>query len=187
MENCQKKAIFAYPQKLIVMTALLFAIILLFAVASAVLAGCVAALKSKNERLYGIIRSHLSGNSGPVCGPGGAEPEADAGKKAFAELDSRIRREKLYLLPNLSRDTLVSITGMSKNNLAQFIQQHTGQNFASYINSMRLDHSLKRLVETEDTIETVAYDSGFNNARTFYRIFREQFGMTPAEYRKSFR
>mgnify|MGYP002524676154 CR=1 FL=1 len=118
------------------------------------------------------------------------EPEAlpvpDPQRQEFMELDARIRKDKLFLLPDISRENIVSMTGLNKNRLAQLIQQYSGQNLTSYINSMRVEYSLELLSAGEETIETVAYDSGFNNVRTFYRIFREKFGMTPAEYRKAY-
>jgi transcriptional regulator GlxA family with amidase domain len=33
------------------------------------------------------------------------------------------------------------------------------------------------------TIEAVAIDSGFGSRNTFYRLFRERFGLTPVEFR----
>jgi len=36
----------------------------------------------------------------------------------------------------------------------------------------------------EFTIEAVAFSCGFNIPSTFYRLFRKQYGISPAEYRK---
>jgi len=36
----------------------------------------------------------------------------------------------------------------------------------------------------ELTVEAVALDCGFNTAHTFYRLFRKQYDISPAEYRK---
>lgn len=33
------------------------------------------------------------------------------------------------------------------------------------------------------TIEVIAIDSGFGSRNTFYRLFRERFGLTPVEFR----
>ena len=108
-------------------------------------------------------------------------------RRQFIDLDGLVRRERLYLLPDVSRDCLVAKTGINKNRLAMLIQTYSGNSLSGYLNSLRLEHSLKMLSEGNETIESVAYDSGFNNVRTFYRVFREEFGMTPAEYRNSSR
>ena len=51
---------------------------------------------------------------------------------------------------------------------------------------MRLDYSLVLLKDFKHyTIEAVAIDSGFGNVRTYQRIFRDKYGMTPMEYRKT--
>lgn len=73
---------------------------------------------------------------------------------------------------------------ISKNVFAQLIRTSNGTNFNGYINNKRLDHSISLLKDYNSyTIEAVAADSGFNNIRSFYRIFRDKFGMTPSEYR----
>ncbi len=51
---------------------------------------------------------------------------------------------------------------------------------------MRLEHAreLLSLPNTELTIEAIAIDSGFGSRNTFYRLFREKYGLTPVEFRK---
>ena len=40
------------------------------------------------------------------------------------------------------------------------------------------------LNETELPINTVAYNSGFNDPGYFGRVFKKEFGMTPIEWRE---
>lgn len=75
---------------------------------------------------------------------------------------------------------------ISKNVFSQLIQTYSGTNFKGYINSKRLDYSITQLKDNHNhTIEAIAIDSGFNNVRSFYRLFRDKYGMTPSEYRDS--
>lgn len=37
----------------------------------------------------------------------------------------------------------------------------------------------------EYTVETISQECGFKNPPNFYKLFSEQFSMTPAEYRDS--
>ena len=115
-------------------------------------------------------------------------PESENGESLrddYAAVIRKIREDKLYLSHDLSRDQLVALTGINKNRMASLFQQCVGMTLPNYINSLRLEHSLKLLADGKLTIEAVAFDSGFNNARTFYRIFRDTYGMTPAEYRNA--
>lgn len=151
----------------------------------------VVLLRKKNRRLFSMIARYArgagEGSSYPASVKHDAEGDGDSLRRQFIDLDGLVRREKLYLIPDVSRDSLVAKTGINKNRLAMLIQMYSGNNLSGYLNSLRLEHSLKMLSEGNETIESVAYDSGFNNVRTFYRIFREEFGMTPAEYRNSSR
>ena len=110
----------------------------------------------------------------------------EADKRYFEELDTKIRSEQLFLDSDLSRDRLLQLTPVGKNRISSLLQTFTGENFNGYINGLRLEYSLGLLKDFDYyTIEAVAMDSGFNNVRTFQRLFREKYGMSPAEYRKS--
>lgn len=138
----------------------------------------------------------LEGALAEQAAPGTAEkkPEEEvvradtneADKRYFEELDTKIRSEQLFLDSDLSRDRLLQLTPVGKNRISSLLQTFTGENFNGYINGLRLEYSLGLLKDFDYyTIEAVAMDSGFNNVRTFQRLFREKYGMSPAEYRKS--
>lgn len=46
------------------------------------------------------------------------------------------------------------------------------------------DYRTDREIPLELTVESVAFDCGFNAPNTFYRLFRKHYGISPAEYRK---
>ena len=49
---------------------------------------------------------------------------------------------------------------------------------------MRLDHARELMTTRPDmSIDEVATASGFSVRRTFSRLFKEKFGLTPTEYR----
>ena len=48
----------------------------------------------------------------------------------------------------------------------------------------KLEHAKKLLIQTNDPIASVAFDSGFENSAHFSRIFKQKTGSTPLEYRK---
>lgn len=55
-----------------------------------------------------------------------------------------------------------------------------------YINQFRLDYAYHLLVLSNDSvsINSIIIDSGFSSSSTFYRLFKEKFGMTPNEVRQ---
>ncbi len=48
----------------------------------------------------------------------------------------------------------------------------------------RLDYASSLLVSSEKNVNEIAYDCGFESATHFSRVFKEQFGVSPLQYRK---
>jgi AraC-like DNA-binding protein len=48
----------------------------------------------------------------------------------------------------------------------------------------KLTHAKNLLIQTEDTISNIAFDSGFENTAHFCRLFKQKTGLTSLEYRK---
>lgn len=57
--------------------------------------------------------------------------------------------------------------------------------FSALINSYRLDYAANQLIHSDEKIITIAYNSGFDNIRTFNRNFLNAYKMTPLAYRKN--
>ena len=124
-----------------------------------------------------------------------AEPKADGetkvmdstkDKKLFERINRTIIEEQLFLDPEFSREKFIRLGLINKNKVAQLLQQYANTNLNGYINSLRLEYA-SQLIQTQPDIpiKAVAIDSGFNSSRTFYRLFQQKYGMTPAEYKES--
>lgn len=98
-----------------------------------------------------------------------------------------INKEKIYLDSHLTRDDVVARLNTNKNIFIETLKRNTGLTFSEYINELRLDDSLLLLesVSENENIETIAEQVGFSKS-SFYRLFKERFGMTPAEYKNQF-
>lgn len=124
--------------------------------------------------------------SGSVAGESaGPVGDSEANRADYIALRDLVRKNNLFLDTTLTRDKVVQLSGMNRNRLARVIQEYSGTNFSGFINLMRLDYSLTLLEKGDSTVESVALDSGFGNVRTYHRLFKERFGMTPAEYREA--
>jgi transcriptional regulator GlxA family with amidase domain len=105
----------------------------------------------------------------------------------FKRAQKAIVSHKLYLREVMSRKMLDKYVHIPKNKFADVFRKHTGFAFPQYINSLRLEVASKMLLEQpKHTIESIACDCGIPVAQTFYRIFREKYGMTPTAYRKKY-
>lgn len=58
-------------------------------------------------------------------------------------------------------------------------------NFKDFLNTFRIEHARELLLHSDLNITDIAHDSGFQTMRTFNRVFLQQTGMTPSEFRKN--
>ena len=76
--------------------------------------------------------------------------------------------------------------GYNEKYLSHSLHSVTGINFRRLLCSYRVEHAMRLLAEApEMSIAQVAMHSGFTALNTFNRVFREQTGQRPGEYRKN--
>ncbi len=61
------------------------------------------------------------------------------------------------------------------------VQDHIS--FRDYLNSRRSALAQIMLQSTSQPVTDIAFDSGFNSLRSFYRAFRKEYGITPNDFR----
>lgn len=119
---------------------------------------------------------------------GGLEQNED--KQLFELIDRTIRDGRLYLNPDFQRQTIVDILHADRNRIGRAIRDYSGfSNLSTYINSYRLEYAYRQLrdIESKLTIDAISKSAGFTTVRTFQRLFKERYGMTPAEFRENFK
>jgi len=79
---------------------------------------------------------------------------------------------------------LVSEIATSRTPLFEAIKAVAGKTPMEFINNIRLEEAKRLLDHSDDTIEAIATECGFQIASTFYRQFRDRYRITPAEYRR---
>lgn len=119
-----------------------------------------------------------------------AEPEPDELKlqqeAAFAErMYLLFEKEHVYLNPRLRLSELAMLLGTNRTYLSQYFNQNCESTFYDFVNDYRIHHAKLLLHSTDDTLETIAMNSGFNSLSTFRRAFVQREGMSPIEFRAS--
>lgn len=118
------------------------------------------------------------------------EPEPEELKlqqeAAFAErMYLLFEKEHVYLNPRLRLSELAMLLGTNRTYLSQYFNQNCKSTFYDFVNDYRIHHAKLLLHSTDDTLETIAMNSGFNSLSTFRRAFVQREGMSPIEFRAS--
>lgn len=105
--------------------------------------------------------------------------------------DCRINRVLDYLLLNLQEshdiNSLAEYASMSRRTLTRHFIKATGMSVVEWITAARLHRSQELLENMDIPLEQIAEQAGFPSASTFRLQFREKFGVSPREWRKTFR
>jgi AraC-like DNA-binding protein len=104
----------------------------------------------------------------------------------FVRLNNLVKERKLFADNNISRQSVANELRVSERSLYDCIKSNTGLNFTSYITYMRLAYARQLLTDNTNrfTMECIAIEAGFGSRATFYRLFKESYGLSPDEYRK---
>lgn len=105
------------------------------------------------------------------------------------ESDLVIRDILIYLeehyLEDLTIEELARIFGYHKDYLSRLFNTSIGVGFSHYMGILRSRHAAMLLRNSDLNLDEIAYQSGFNSTRTFYRAFQSFYNVTPSSYRKA--
>ncbi|MFE3447145.1 helix-turn-helix domain-containing protein [Nocardia sp. NPDC059180] len=115
---------------------------------------------------------------------GGRDPIAPAGQVFDREVIVKYLRERLSD-PALNTERLAQLCGVSRRKLFRALGDDVGGPMA-LLRRMRTERACELLIAAPDrTVASIARACGFTGDRNFYRVFRGETDMTPAEYRES--
>jgi AraC family transcriptional regulator len=100
----------------------------------------------------------------------------------------RVENVKRYIHDHLheplDRETLAAVAGFSIPHFHRVFTAHTGESAASYIRRMRLERAGRKLRMGAVDITEVALAAGYDSHAAFSKAFKQQFGLSPREFRQ---
>ncbi|MEM9076207.1 MAG: helix-turn-helix transcriptional regulator [Bacteroidota bacterium] len=112
----------------------------------------------------------------------------EKGKAYFNKIEDIMKEKRLYLNPGLTVTEVAEAVGISSRNVSEIVNKYADRNFASYINTYRIEEA-KHLLENQHKntkIISVALDVGFNSLSTFNVAFKSITKLTPSQYRERY-
>ena len=74
---------------------------------------------------------------------------------------------------------------LSANYFGDLVKKETGKTAQEYIQSKLIDVAKEKIFDPAKTVSEIAYELGFKYPQHFTRLFKQQVGHTPNEYRSS--
>ncbi|MGF7145647.1 AraC-like DNA-binding protein [Anaerotaenia torta] len=92
---------------------------------------------------------------------------------------------KNYMDPSLGLTKISDEFSISESYFSYLFKEETGENFSSYLERIRMEHSLHLLKETDINVSLLYQEVGYNNSNSFRRAFKKIYGMSPKDFRNS--
>ncbi len=87
--------------------------------------------------------------------------------------------------PNLSLEQISQELGVSLSSISEKIKIHSGDNFSTYTNKLRIERAKKMFNDSKFksyTITAIGMEAGFNSRSSFYRAFKKIENCSPQEF-----
>lgn len=83
-------------------------------------------------------------------------------------------------------ERMIQLSGRSHEHLCRVFKAKMNCTPIHYINKLKLNYAANQLIHTDSSILDICLDVGFSNLSYFYRIFQEEYGLSPAKFRHQY-
>ena len=81
---------------------------------------------------------------------------------------------------------IASITGLIPNSFCRYFKTRTGKTYNQFLLEIRIGYACKLLLDNNQSIKQVCFESGFNNFSCFHKSFKSITGYTPQGYQNAY-
>ena len=101
--------------------------------------------------------------------------------------DPIIEKAKAYINANIFRklkaDEVATHVNLSENYFTVYFKEKTHENFLNYVLSLKIEHAKNLLKTSNKTISEISFLLGYEDYRSFNRLFKRSTEKTPSEFR----
>jgi AraC-like DNA-binding protein len=104
--------------------------------------------------------------------------------------NDRINAIYEYSIKNFKRkiqlEEIAEVANISPNSFCRYFKSRTRKTYSQFLIELRVGHACKLLIENNECIKRLCYESGFNNFTSFHKYFKIITGKSPLAYQKEF-
>lgn len=99
----------------------------------------------------------------------------------FNELLGSLNQQENFIqgVPVLSK-----LSDKNQSYICRVFQKQLGLSPSKYINQLKLNYAANLILHSDYEILDIVYESGFQSVSYFYQIFKDEFQLTPQQFRK---
>ena len=131
------------------------------------------------------ILEHLLSTKKEFLNPEIHEYELKEGR--FDQLNKVLNYTFSKASENITIDEVARQANLSRSHFSRYFKERTGKTYMQFLNEVRIENACSKLKNSEDRIEQICYDVGFQNISNFNRQFKKKKKMAPSSYRSFFK
>jgi len=132
----------------------------------------------------------LRGRDGGIVGLYGLSRDVQSANERsedFAHVASAVERIRAEYHRPLQVPELAACAGLSVYQFEQRIRRIFHLTAGQLVQKVRMDAAVDRLLDSNDSVASIAAKCGYTDQSAFTRKFRDAVGLSPSEYRRDFR
>ena len=115
--------------------------------------------------------------------------------KPYSDIFNEYETDRLnivydYVLKNfrqkIALEQLAELLHMTPTSFSRYFTMKNSKPFSKFVSEIRIKHACKLLTETDNTIEQICYECGFNTLSNFNKQFKDIVLKKPTQYKKEF-
>ena len=99
-------------------------------------------------------------------------------------IEDVMRYIREHISEPLDREMLAGVAGFSVPHFHRVFTAHVGESAASYVRRLRMERAGRKLRMGAVDITEVALAAGYDTHAAFGKAFKQQFGLSPSEFRQ---